>query len=165
VKIISLFSCFVITYVYTFVKQNKTKMEYTEKEIATAKANYTAWLKFRTVESYDIHIIGSNAAHWRCDAHNAAVRAILNGDKAVEREWKLSFLELAVKQTMAAGYRKSKRERKAAKDAKNPYKQLTDDQKTAYLFWLKDENCKYHRESISRVYTGRSVAAFLESIK
>lgn len=72
-------------------------MNYTDKQIATAKANYTAFLQEKNISDFNVGIIGRNQAEQRCDAHNAIVAKIKAGDKALEREWKLFFITEAAK--------------------------------------------------------------------
>ena len=68
-------------------------MEYTEKQIENAKRNYNAWLKFHTLATYDVEIIGRNTAEQRMKFHNLIVSEILAGNKDLEKKWKLFFLK------------------------------------------------------------------------
>lgn len=68
-------------------------MEYTAKQIETAKRNYNSMLVIKTVDSFDPEHVGYAAAEQRCEYHNKIVRAILEGDKNLEREWKMFFFE------------------------------------------------------------------------
>src|SRR5690606_13531283 len=75
---------------------------YTQQQIDNAKKAYNAMLVIRTVESYDPQFIGWAAAEQRCEYHNNIVNQILGGNKEVEREWKMFFLNEEVKKDRKA---------------------------------------------------------------
>ena len=64
-----------------FGLSKKNKMNYTEKQIENAKRNYTNFLQYRSVESFDPQHIGYAAAEQRADFHNNIVSEILAGNK------------------------------------------------------------------------------------
>ena len=72
-------------------------MTYTEKQIENAKKAYNQMLVLRTVESYEPEFIGWAAAEQRCEYHNNIVREIKSGNRDLEKEWKLFFLNQEVK--------------------------------------------------------------------
>ena len=61
-------------------------MEYTAKQIESAKRNYNAMLKMQTLADYDVKNIGRNTAEQRMDYHNRIVSEILAGNKELEKE-------------------------------------------------------------------------------
>ena len=64
----------------------------TEKQIENAKRNYNKFVQFTTIEAQNPEIVGYNTAEQRSEHHNSIVSAIRNGNKELEREWKMFFL-------------------------------------------------------------------------
>ena len=85
-------------------------MEYTAKQIENAKRNYNAMMRLHTLADYNVEIIGINTAEQRMEYHNRIVTAIRNGDKQLEREWKLFFLEEEVKKDKYIIYSKTQKD-------------------------------------------------------
>ena len=136
-------------------------MNYTEKQIENAKRNYNAMLVIRTVESYDPYNIGWAAAQQRCEWHNTKVGAILAGDKALEREWKLFFLTEEVKANQKAEKNKAKlsANKEASSDVLAQIKSAGKLLKDYYAFVK--SNKQFAREFFSKKFTQESVNAFL----
>lgn len=136
-------------------------MTYTTTQIENAKSNYTNFLKVRTVESYEPQYIGWAAAEQRCEFHNNIVNSILAGNKELEKEWKLFFLNEEVKSDRKAAESKAKLEanKAASSDILAPIK----DAKKLGEFgkWLNTSGNKYRNQHFSKKYTIEAVNAFL----
>lgn len=139
-------------------------MEYTVKQIENAKANYNAMLVIRTVESYEPQYIGWAAAEQRCEHHNRIVTDIRNGNKELEREWKLFFLKEEVKADQKAAESKAKlaANKEASADILAPIKAAK--KLGEFGKWLNTPGNKFRKESFSKKYTQASVNAFLKTI-
>lgn len=99
---------------------------YTQSQINNAKKAYNDMLVIRTVESYDPQYIGYAAAEQRCEYHNNIVRSILAGDKGLEKEWKMFFLNEEVKKDRKSAESKAKlsANKEASADILAPIKSL-----------------------------------------
>ena len=101
-------------------------MEYTAKQIENAKKNYNAMLVLRTIESYEPQYIGWATAEQRCEYHNRIVTEILAGNKELEKEWKLFFLNEEVKKDQKLDESKAKliANKEASADVLAPIKSI-----------------------------------------
>lgn len=136
-------------------------MTYTTTQIENAKANYTNFLKVRTVESYEPQYIGWAAAEQRCEFHNNIVTGILNGNKELEKKWKLFFLNEQVKSDRKAAESKSKLEanKSASADILAPIKAAK--KLGEFGKWLNTSGNKFRTQHFSKKYTIEAVNAFL----
>lgn len=136
-------------------------MTYTTTQIENAKANYTNFLKVRTVESYEPQYIGWAAAEQRCEFHNNIVTGILNGNKELEKEWKLFFLNEQVKSDRKAAESKAKLEanKSASADILAPIKAAK--KLGEFGKWLNTPGNKFRTQHFSKKYTIEAVNAFL----
>lgn len=136
-------------------------MEYTAKQIENAKANYTAMLVERTVESYSPEFIGWNTAEQRCEYHNRIVAEIKAGNKELEKEWKLFFLKEQVKadQKLAESKAKLASNKEASADVLAPIKAAK--RIVEFGKWLNTSGNQFRKEHFSKKYTQASVNAFL----
>jgi hypothetical protein len=136
-------------------------MTYTTTQIENAKANYTNFLKVRTVESYEPQYIGWAAAEQRCEFHNNIVTGILNGNKELEKEWKLFFLNEQVKSDRKAAESKAKLEanKSASADILAPIKAAK--KLGEFGKWLNTSGNKFRTQHFSKKYTIEAVNAFL----
>jgi hypothetical protein len=141
--------------------KKKIDMEYTAKQIENAKRNYSNMLVLRTVESYDVEVIGYNEAEQRCNYHNKIVTAIKNGDTALAAEWKQFFLNEEVKadQKIAASKAKLASNKEASADLLAPIKAAK--KLGEFGKWLNTPGNAFRKEHFSKKYTAASVAAFL----
>jgi hypothetical protein len=136
-------------------------MTYTATQIENAKRNYNSFLKIETLADYDVENIGWIVASQRMEYNNKIVGRILRGDKELEKEWKLFFLNEEVKKDQKAVESKAKlNANKEASafllvDIKKAGKKLGD-----YYIFLKSDK-KYKREFFSKKYTQESVNEFL----
>lgn len=136
-------------------------MTYTQTQIENAKANYTNFLKVRTVESYEPQYIGWSAAEQRCEFHNNIVNGILAGNKELEKEWKLFFLNEQVKSDRKAAESKAKLEanKAASSDILAPIKAAK--KLGEFGKWLNTSGNQYRTQHFSKKYTIEAVNAFL----
>ena len=136
-------------------------MTYTTTQIENAKSNYTNFLKVRTVESYEPQYIGWAAAEQRCEFHNNIVTGILNGNKELEKEWKLFFLNEQVKSDRKAAESKAKLEanKSASADILAPIKAAK--KLGEFGKWLNTSGNKFRTQHFSKKYTIEAVNAFL----
>lgn len=139
-------------------------MKYTETQIKKAKSQYEAMLVYRTVDSYDPQYIGQEVAEQRCEFHNKIVSEILAGNKELQKEWKLFFLNEVVKSERKES--ESKAKLKANKDASSdilfPIKSLK--KIGEFGKWLNTYGNEFRKEHFSKKYTKESVNAFLATL-
>lgn len=136
-------------------------MNYTAKQIENAKKAYEKMMVLRTVESYSPELIGYNVAEQRCQHQNDIVNAINSGDKDLEKEWKLFFLNEEVKKSKKENEKKAK----LTTNKENSYDILAPikSQKRIGEFgkWLNTSGNPFRKEHFSKKYTQESVNAFL----
>lgn len=147
-----------------FGLSKKNKMNYTEKQIENAKRNYTNFLQYRSVESFDPQHIGYAAAEQRADFHNNIVSEILAGNKEVEKTWKIFFLNEEVKSGRKAAEKASKlaANKEASADILAPIKTMK--KMGEFGKWLNTAGNQFRKEHFSKKYTQESVTAFLQTI-
>jgi len=138
--------------------------KYTAKQIENAKRNYNSMLKMQTLSDYDVENIGRNTAEQRMDYHNRIVTDIRNGNKELEREWKLFFLEEEVKADQKAAESKAKlnANKEASADILAPIKaakKLGDFGK-----WLNTAGNPFRKQHFNKKYTVEAVNSFLATI-
>lgn len=139
-------------------------IKYTAKQIENAKRNYHNWLKIHTYADYDVNNIGRNTAEQRMDFHNRKVNEILNGNKELEKEWKLFFLKEEAKADQKAAESKAKLafNKEASADILSPIKKLK--KIGEFGKWLNTPGNKFRKEHFSKKYTQESVSAFLSKL-
>jgi hypothetical protein len=136
-------------------------MEYTTKQIENAKRNYNAMLKIQTLADYDVENIGENTASQRMEYHNRIVREILAGNKELEREWKLFFLneEVQADQKAEASKAKLNANKEASADILAPIKKMR--KMGEFGKWLNTSGNPFRKEHFNKKYTQESVNTFL----
>jgi hypothetical protein len=136
-------------------------MTYTAEQIEIAKRNYNEMLTFRTVESYEPQYIGYAAAEQRCEFHNRIVSEILGGNKETEKEWKLFFLNQAVKADREFEAKKAKlaANKAASADILAPIKAAK--KLGEFGKWLNTSGNAFRNQHFSKKYTQEAVDAFL----
>lgn len=139
-------------------------MNYTPGQIERAKKNYNAMLQIRTVASYEPQYIGWATAEQRCDYHNSIVTAILGGDFALAKEWKLFFLNEEVKATRKQCESKAKlaANKEASASVLEPIRAIK--KITAFGEWLNTKGNPFRGQFFSKKYTQESVAAYLQTL-
>ena len=136
-------------------------MNYTATQIEKAKRNYNSMLRIHTLADYDVEIIGRNTAEQRMDYHNRIVTDIRNGNKELEKEWKLFFLKEEVKadQKEAASKSKLAANKYASADILAPIKEMR--KLGDFGKWLNTAGNPFRKEHFNKKYTLESVNAFL----
>lgn len=139
-------------------------MKYTAKQIENAKRNYISMLRIHTLADYDVEIIGRNTAEQRMDYHNRIVNDIRNGNKELEREWKLFFLKEEVKadQKEAASKAKLAANKEASADILAPIKELR--KLGDFGKWLNTAGNPFRKQHFNKKYTVDAVNEFLQTI-
>ena len=139
-------------------------MNYSNKQIENARRNYNAMLVLRTVESYEPQYIGWAAAEERCEYHNRIVSEILAGNKELEREWKLFFLNEEVKKDRKVTERKAKlaANKEASSDVLAPIKAAK--KLGEFGKWLNNAGNPFRKQHFNKKYTIEAVNEFLQTI-
>ena len=139
-------------------------MNYTSKQIENAKKNYNAMLRIHTLADYDVEIIGENTAYQRMDYHNRIVTDIRNGNKEIEKEWKLFFLKEEVKadQKAAASKAKLAANKEASADSLLPIKELR--KLGEFGKWLNTSGNPFRKQHFNKKYTEEAVNEFLATL-
>ena len=139
-------------------------MEYTAKQIENAKRNYNSMLRIHTLADYDVETIGRNTAEQRMDYHNRIVTDIRNGNKELEREWKLFFLKEEVKADQKASESKAKlaANKEASADILAPIK--TAKKLGDFGKWLNTAGNPFRKQHFNKKYTVEAVNSFLATI-
>lgn len=136
-------------------------MTYTGTQIENAKKAYSAMLQYRTVESFDPEFTGWAAAEQSCEYHNRIVREILAGNKELEREWKLFFLNEEVRKDRKEAESKAKKAANKAASAAilAPIKEAR--RLVEFGKWLNTAGNPFRKQHFSKKYTIEAVNAFL----
>lgn len=139
-------------------------MNYTEKQIENAKRNYSSMLRIHTLADYDVETIGINTAEQRMDYHNRIVADIRNGNKELEREWKLFFLKEEVKADQKAAESKAKlaANKEASADILAPIKAIK--KLGDFGKWLNNSSNPFRKQHFNKKYTVEAVNTFLATI-
>lgn len=139
-------------------------MTYTATQIENAKSAYEAWLTIGTVESYQPEFIGWARAEQECAFKNDIVERILNGNKGLEREWKMFFLREEVKAEQKSQARKAKlaANKDASADILAPVKAAK--KLGEFGKWLNTRGNEFRSQHFSKKYTIDAVNAFMNTI-
>lgn len=139
-------------------------MQYTDSQIARARKAYTSFLKLETVADYHLESIGRNEAEQRVAFHNKTVNAILNGNKEVEREWKIFFLREELKSDAKKIASKAKKDanKAACADILEPIKSMR--KLVEFGKWLNTSGNEFRKQHFNKKYTIEAVDAFLITI-
>lgn len=139
-------------------------MKYTAKQIENAKRNYNVMMRMQTLADYDIETIGVQEAGQRMDYHNRIVESILNGDKELERKWKLFYLMEEVKKDQ----KEAERKQKLADNKSTSYNVLTPIREKRKLGefgkWLNTSGNPYRKQHFNKKYTVEAVNEFLATL-
>lgn len=139
-------------------------MEYTAKQIENAKRNYNARMRLHTLADYNVEVIGIDTAVQMMEYHNGIVTAIRNGNKELEREWKLFYLELEVKEDQKRAESKAKLEanKKASADILEPIKKMR--KLGEFGKWLNTPGNPFRKQHFNKKYTAEAVNEFLKTL-
>ena len=137
---------------------------YTQSQIENAKRKYNSFVQYRTVESYEPQYIGQSQAEQRSEFHNNIVREILNGNKEVQKEWKMFFLNEEVKQDNKIAESKAKLQanKEASADVLEPIKKMK--KIGEFGKWLNNASNPFRKQHFSKKYTNEAIEAFINSL-
>ena len=118
-------------------------------------------LVYKTVESYEPQHIGYAAAEQRSEYHNNIVSEIINGNKELEKEWKLFFLNEEVKCDAKETASKAKKNanKEACADILSPIKVAK--KIGEFGKWLNTSGNVFRKQHFNKKYTKESVNTFL----
>jgi hypothetical protein len=136
-------------------------MTYTATQIENAKRNYNAMLVTKTLADYDVQAMGVAAAEQRMEYHNKIIAEIKAGNKELEKEWKLFFLNEEVKADAkeAASKAKLAANKEASADVLAPIKKAK--RIGEFGKWLNAKGNPFRKQHFSKKYTVEAVNAFL----
>jgi len=139
-------------------------MTYTTNQISKAKSNYISFLRFGTAQNESCYTINPFEAERRSEFHNSLVSKIQNGNKELEREWKLFFLTEEVKHDQKAANSKAKLQanKDDSSDILAPVKSLK--KLGEFGKWLNNSSNQYRKQHFNKYYTIEAVNAFLETL-
>lgn len=138
-------------------------MNYTTSQIEKAKQKYNAYMRFKKLSDYNLEDITIHEATIRMEAHNKIVAKIMNGDRALEKEVKESFLrEIALyEQQQRESEEKKKSNLEKSKDILEPITSIR--KMTAFNKWLNTYGNPYRSQCFSKKYTQDAVNSFLST--
>jgi len=136
-------------------------MKYTAKQIENAKRNYNSFLKIETLADYDVEIIGRNTAEQRMYYNNRLVSEIKAGNKDLEKDWKLFFLNEEVKKDQKAEASKAKlaANKEASADILASIKEMR--KLVEFGKWLNTAGNPFRKQHFNKKYTIEAVNEFL----
>lgn len=139
-------------------------MTYTAKQIENAKRNYNSFLKIQTLSDYDIDTIGRNEAEQRIAYNNRIVTDIKNGNKELEKEWKLFFVKEEVKADQKESESKAKKaaNKEACSDILSPIKGMR--KIGDFGKWLNTSGNPFRKQHFNKKYTQEAVNGFLQTL-
>ena len=137
-------------------------MTYSANQIKFAKRAYNNFLQIETPEQQNTE--SKIEAENRADFHNNIVNSILDGNKKLENEWKLFFLNEEVKADQKADASKVKKaaNKAASADILSPIKKIR--KLGAFGKWLNVAGNEYRKQHFNKKYTADAVDAFLKTL-
>ena len=140
---------------------NETKMIYSNEQLERAKKMYNSFFKFETLADYDVENIGLNTANQRMDYHNSIIASIKEGNKSIEKEWKMFFIKEVLKsdQKQAESKAKLTANKEASSDILAPIKEAK--RLVEFGKWLNTSGNSFRKEHFNKKYTAESVRTFL----
>ena len=138
--------------------------KYTESQIERAKKAYNQFLQYRSVSYYMELTDDRNEAVRRSDLHNSEVQAILNGDKELEKSWKMHFCNEEFKKDAKAAESAAKlaANKSASADILAPVKAAK--KIVAFGQWLNTKGNPFRTQHFNKKYTVEAVDAFMATI-
>jgi hypothetical protein len=139
-------------------------MNYSEKQIENAKRNYNAFLQYTTAKEDTNYIVNPFEAERRAEYHNSIVSKILAGDKELEKEWKLFFLNEEAKKDAKVEASKAKLQanKAASADILSPIKGMK--KLGEFGKWLNNSGNPYRKQHFNKKYTVEAVNEFLATL-
>jgi hypothetical protein len=136
-------------------------MNYTAKQIETAKSKYNSFLKLESFSDYNLDVLTKNEAGQRMEDHNAIVTEILNGNIVLEAKWKTFFLHEVAKADQKSNESKAKlaANKESSSDILAPIKAAK--RVGEFGKWLNTAGNQFRKEHFNKKYTQESVNAFL----
>ena len=139
-------------------------MNYTQSQIERAKKAYKAFLQFTTVENENPEIIGTVEAERRAEFHNNIINEIRNGNKEIEKEWKVFFCNEEAKIDLKEAQSKAKLQANKAASA-NVLQSIKEMRKLGeFGKWLNTPGNPYRKQNFNKKYTEEAVNAFLNTL-
>lgn len=141
-----------------------TVMKYTAIQIERAKRIYVDFLKLKTIKDYNLSVTSINEAQSDMVYHNNIVKQILAGNKELEREHKMSCLNIVLMNDQKEEARKEKlaANKEASADVLTPIKAIR--KIGAFGKWLNTSGNPYRSQNFSKKYTQEAVDAFLATL-
>lgn len=139
-------------------------MNYTDKQIENAKRAYWKFMKYTKAQDDPNYEVNPFEAERRSEYHNSLVTRIFNGDKELEREWKLFFLTEEVKADRKSAESKAKlaANKEASADILAPIKELR--KLGEFGKWLNTPGNPFRKQHFNKKYTSQAVNEFLKTI-
>lgn len=139
-------------------------MTYTQSQIERAKTNYNYFNAYTTATEESCYNHDPREAERRAEYHNSIVKAIRNGDKELEKKWKLFFLNEEVKADRKEAARKAKlaANKAASSDVLEPVKNAR--KLVAFGKWLNTPGNKFRKQHFNKKYTAEAVQEFIATI-
>ncbi len=139
-------------------------MTYTATQIETAKRNYNVFLQYTTAEQDNNYSVNPFEAERRSEYHNGMVSKIKEGDKELEKEWKLFFLNEELKKDAKENASKAKliANKEASADILAPIKGMK--KLGEFGKWLNTSNNQFRKQHFNKKYTIEAVNAFLQTL-
>jgi hypothetical protein len=135
--------------------------KFTPDQIERAKKAYNAFLHYRSISDYNIDCIGIQEAKRRVEFANNEISEILNGNKELERKWKMFFLNEELKKDRKIAENKAKlAANKEATQSVLDYVKSNGYKLADYYQFLKS-NKKFAKEFYSKKYTMGSANEFM----
>ena len=139
-------------------------MNYSNKQIENAKRNYNAFLQYTTAKQDVNYSVNPFEAERRAEYHNNLVSAIRNGNKELEKEWKLFFLNEEVKKDQKEAESKAKlaANKEASADILAPVKKMK--KLGEFGKWLNASGNPFRKQHFNKKYTVEAVNEFLATL-
>ena len=139
-------------------------MTYTADQIDRAKRMYMNFLVLKTIEDYDLTVTSLNVAQAEIQYHNNIVNQINAGNKELEREHKMSCLNIILMNDQKANESKAKLalNRSNSSEVLAPIKALR--KLGDFGKWLNVKGNPYRSQHFNKKYTSEAVEAFIQTL-
>jgi hypothetical protein len=135
--------------------------KFTPDQIERAKKAYNAFLHYVKVSDYDIEDMSINEINVIVDHANNEISEILNGNRELERKWKMFFLNEELRKDRKIAENKAKlAANKEATQSVLDYVKSNGYKLADYYQFLKTTK-KYAKEFYSKKYTMESANEFM----
>lgn len=139
-------------------------MTYTAKQIENAKRAYSSFLNYTTAKEDANYCVNPFEAERRAEYHNSLIAKIINGDKELEKEWKLFFCNEEAKKDAKNEASKAKlnANKYASIDILEPIKSFR--KLGEFGKWLNTSENKFRKQHFNKKYTIDAVNEFLATL-